>query len=41
LSGIAYFTTVAAAAAAVGAMESDRQRTGVHVRTLQEYHASI
>ena len=42
MSGIAYFTTVAAAAAAVGAIEARGQRgLRFSVRTLQEYHASI
>jgi carbamoyl-phosphate synthase large subunit len=42
MSGIAYFTTLAAAFAAVGAIESSRSRGArFGVRTLQEYHASL
>ena len=42
LSGVAYFTTMAAALAAAGAIEDARTRTGpVEVRTLQEYHRAL
>ncbi|MEM6962518.1 MAG: carbamoyl phosphate synthase large subunit, partial [Myxococcota bacterium] len=37
LSGVAYFTTIAAATAAVAAMERLRDQ-GLRVQTLQEYH---
>jgi carbamoyl-phosphate synthase large subunit len=39
VSGIPYFTTIAAAAAAVGAIES-RREAPLEVRSLQEYHAA-
>jgi carbamoyl-phosphate synthase large subunit len=39
MSGVAYFTTIAAAIAAAGAIESSRKRgTRFSVRSLQEYH---
>jgi carbamoyl-phosphate synthase large subunit len=42
VSGVAYFTTMAAALAAAGAIEDARGRTGpVEVRTLQEYHRAL
>jgi carbamoyl-phosphate synthase large subunit len=42
MSGIAYFTTIAAADAATGAIEASRERGArFGVRTLQEYHASL
>jgi len=40
LGGIAYFTTVSAAAAAVGAIEASRGKS-VEVTSLQEYHESL
>ena len=40
LSGIPYFTTIAAAAAAVEGIESRREHP-LEVRSLQEYHASL
>jgi len=40
LSGIPYFTTIAAATAAVGAVEA-RRRQPLSVRSLQEYHAEL
>ena len=40
LSGIAYFTTVSAAAAAVGAIEASRGKP-FEVTSLQEYHESL
>ncbi len=40
VSGVPYFTTVAAAAAAVGAIES-RRETPLELISLQEYHASV
>lgn len=39
VSGMPYFTTIAAAAAAVGAIEA-RREAPLQVRSLQEYHAS-
>jgi carbamoyl-phosphate synthase large subunit len=42
MSGIVYFTTIAAADAATGAIEATRKRGArFGVRTLQEYHADI
>jgi carbamoyl-phosphate synthase large subunit len=42
MSGIAYFTTLAAANAAVGALEAGHARgSRFSVRTLQEYHATL
>jgi carbamoyl-phosphate synthase large subunit len=42
MSGVPYFTTVAAASAAVGAIEARRERDArFGVRTLQEYHRSL
>ncbi len=42
MAGIAYFTTIAAADAATGAIEATRQRGArFGVRTLQEYHDGI
>ena len=42
MSGVPYFTTVAAASAAVGAIEARRERAArFGVRTLQEYHRSL
>jgi carbamoyl-phosphate synthase large subunit len=42
MSGIPYFTTIAAADAATGAIEATRKRGArFGVRTLQEYHAGI
>jgi carbamoyl-phosphate synthase large subunit len=40
LAGIPYFTTIAAAAAAVAALEA-RREAPLTVRSLQEYHASL
>ncbi|RLB47914.1 MAG: carbamoyl-phosphate synthase large subunit, partial [Deltaproteobacteria bacterium] len=40
LSGVPYFTTIAAATAAVGAIEARREHP-MTVRSLQEYHADI
>jgi hypothetical protein len=42
MNGVPYFTTLAAAKAAVGAIEERHERpTGVSVRSLQEYHEAI
>ncbi|HMI93161.1 MAG TPA: carbamoyl-phosphate synthase large subunit, partial [Polyangiales bacterium] len=42
MSGVPYFTTLAAASAAVGAIEAGRERGArFTVRTLQEYHRSL
>ncbi|MBZ0119096.1 MAG: carbamoyl phosphate synthase large subunit, partial [Sandaracinaceae bacterium] len=40
MAGVPYFTTIAAAAAAVAAIQS-RRETPLTVRSLQEYHASL
>jgi carbamoyl-phosphate synthase large subunit len=39
MAGIPYFTTIAAATAAVGAIEARRREGRLSVRSLQEYHA--
>jgi carbamoyl-phosphate synthase large subunit len=40
VSGVPYFTTIAAAAAAVGAIES-RRESPLELRSLQEYHGAV